>query len=381
MQKAMASPSLQIKQPINQRIRTFAFCLLSFVFCLFLSACGKVGAPIPPSRLSERASDLTAIQRGSVILLTWAPPALGNKESSSSYISQVDIYRLLEKPNQEPVLDEEDYEAEAQIVGTIDRATIEAQIKTIGNLQFSDAINLEQARANVRLRYAVRYVNKRGQQAAFSNTVAIEPIGLIAFAPTRLQVSKQEQDAITLEWNAPQSNTDGSTPPSIIGYNLYRAKANRKANGKPLNAEPITEFQFTDRTFQYKTEYIYFVRALSQGSNGLIESADSEIVSLTPIDTFAPAAPDSLSVASANGVISLFWSTSQSGDVVGYNVYRAESEDMAEWQKLTPQPSAAVTYRDERVIVDKQYFYRVTAVDKFKNESQPSKIVSETAHP
>ena len=375
------NPVLQQKQMRNQITRTFAVYLLPFVFYLFLSACGKVGAPISPSRLMERASDLTAIQRGSVILLTWSPPTLGNKESSSSYISQVNIYRLVEKPNQEPVLDEEDYEAEAQIIGTIDRATIEAQIKTIGNLQFSDAINLEQTRAKVRLRYAVRYVNKRAQQAAFSNTVSIEPIGLIAFAPTRLQVSKQEQDAITLEWNAPQSNADGSTPPSIIGYNLYRAKANRKTGGKPLNVEPITELQFTDRTFQYKTEYIYFVRSLSQGANGLIESADSEIVSITPIDTFAPAAPDSVSVASANGVISLFWSTSLSSDVVGYNVYRAEAEDAPEWQKLTPQPSAVVTFRDDRVIVNKQYYYRVTAVDKFKNEGQPSKIVSEMSHP
>jgi fibronectin type 3 domain-containing protein len=372
---------LQPKQTRLQRTTSFAFCLLPFAFCLFFSGCGKVGAPIPPIRLTERARDLAAIQRGAKILLSWSAPALGNKESSSSYIERVDIYRLIEKPNQEPVLDEDDYETEAKPVGSMDRATIEAQIQTLGNLQFSDMINLEQATANVRLRYAVRYVNKRGQQAAFSNSVAIEPVALIAASPTNLKIANQQQDAITLSWNAPESGTDGSSSATVVGYNLYRARANRRASAKPLNEEPITELQFTDRTFQYKTEYIYFVRALSQAANGLIESADSDALPITPTDTYAPAAPDSVSAASANGVISLFWSTSTSTDVIGYNVYRAESEDAAEWQKLTPQPSTAVTFRDERVVIDKQYFYRVTSVDKFKNESQPSKIVSETAHP
>ncbi len=377
----MASPTLHRKQTANHRLRIITFCLLPFYFCLFFSACGKVGAPVPPSRLIERAADLSALQRGSKLLLSWSAPALGNKETSSSYIARVDIYRLVEKPNQEPFLDEEDYEAEAQIIYSIDRATIEAQIKTLGNLQFSDPINLNQASPGMRLRYAVRYVNKRGQQAAFSNTVVIEPFALIVSAPTKLQLLKQEQDAVTLTWLAPESNTDGSPSAPVIGYNLYRARANRKAGGRPLNEEPITDLQFTDRSFQYKNDYTYFVRALVQGANGLIESADSEVISFTPLDTFAPAAPDSISAASANGVISLFWSSSASGDIVGYNVYRAESAEATEWQKITPQLSTAVTFRDERALIDKQYFYRVTAVDRFKNESQPSKIVSETAHP
>jgi fibronectin type 3 domain-containing protein len=69
--------------------------------------------------------------------------------------------------------------------------------------------------------------------------------------------------------------------------------------------------------------------------------------------------------------------------VVGYNVYRTDSADAADkdWVKLTAQPITTVTYRDERVVVDNVYFYRVTAVDKFDNESKPSRAVSEAAHP
>src|SRR5262249_1282513 len=143
--------------------------------------------------------------------------------------------------------DIEDYEIEAQVVYSMDRAQIEALVDTLGKLQFPDAVNVEQARANTRLRYAVRYVNKRGQKAAFSNTVSIEPMATVALPPTNLQ-AKATQDAVILEWNAPESSADGSTIP-IVGYNIYRTRSKNKiAMGKPLNAEPITELQFADRS-------------------------------------------------------------------------------------------------------------------------------------
>jgi len=40
-----------------------------------------------------------------------------------------------------------------------------------------------------------------------------------------------------------------------------------------------------------------------------------------------------------------------------------------------------VTYRDDRVTIDQVYYYKVSAVDRFNNESKPSRVVSETAHP
>jgi fibronectin type 3 domain-containing protein len=122
------------------------------------------------------------------------------------------------------------------------------------------------------------------------------------------------------------------------------------------------------------------VRALSQGANGTVESADSEMVSFRPVDKFAPEAPDPVSVASANGTISLFWPRSAERDVTGYNVYRSDA-DQKDWIRLNDQPLAAVTFHDDRVTVGRKYFYRVTAVDTFNNESAASGVVSETANP
>ena len=363
------------------------FALLLSVICVSLvsGACGKVGAPVAPVRLTERTNELSAIQRGSNVLLQWPAPSLGQKESSRSYIARANVYRFDEARDEEPVLDSDDYEAGAQLIGYLDRAKIEAQLKSLGHLEFTDAINLSNAGdlANRRLRYAVRYLNARDQAAAFSNTVAIEPATAVALPPTGLRVTAPAQDIVAISWSAPDANVDGTRPASIVGYNVYRRNADREAGGRALNSEPVTDTNFTDKDFQYETRYAYFVRSLSQGANGLVESADGEAATIKPVDEFAPLAPDPVSIASANGTVSLFWPTSPERDVVGYNVYRSDSADSADkdWTRLTPRPITAVTYRDERVVIDKLYFYRVTAIDRFNNESEPSRVVSETAHP
>jgi len=365
-------------------IQVYSFVSI-LIIALSSAACGKVGAPVAPARLSERTANLTAIQRGASVLLSWPPPALIQDESSRSYISRVEIYRLTELSDQEPVLDPDDYEDTAQVIGVMDRATIEGQAKAPGLLHFADAVNLTtlKRQAHTRLRYAVRYVNKRGQAAAFSNTVAVEPAPEIALPPVDLIAKANVQDAVTISWSPPAANVDGATPASVVGYNLYRRRARRDSGGELLTPEPLTVTSFTDTTFQYVADYVYFVRALSQGASGLIESSDSEPLSFRPIDTFAPTAPDPVSIASANGTISLFWPSSAERDVIGYNVYRANSEDSPDngWVKLNNEPLTAVTFRDDLVVIDQTYYYKVTAVDRFNNESARSRVIRETAHP
>jgi len=347
----------------------------------FSAACGKVGPPVAPTRLSERTAELAAIQRGSNILLTWPSPALIQNESSRSYVAKVEVYRLVERRDQEPVLDPDDYQQNAQVIGVMDRTTIEAQAKEPGLLHYTDSVSLTDS--NTRLRYAVRYFNKRGQSAAFSNTVAVEPIAAVASAPSRLTATSEAQDVVRISWTPPSTNVNQTSPASVVGYNIYRRPARREFGGEQLNAEPVSGTIFDDTKFQYLVEYTYFVRALSPGASGLIESADSELLSFKPVDTFPPAAPDPVSVASANGTISLFWPSSPEADVVGYNIYRSLSSDAPDnqWTKLNDEPSTKVTYRDELVVIDRTYFYKVTAIDRFNNESPSSRLVSETAHP
>jgi hypothetical protein len=362
---------------LKPRINTLT--LLVFITFSFVS-CGKVGPPVAPTRLSERTTELTAIQRGSNILLTWPSPTLIQDDSKRAYVARVEIYRLVERRDQEPVLDTDDYEQSAQVIGVLDRAAIETQAKAPGLLHFTDAVAL--TNSNTRLRYAVRYFNKRGQAAAFSNTVALEPIAAVASPPGDVIAKSEAQDVIRISWSPPISNVNQTSPASVVGYNVYRRLARRDFGGDLLNEEAISGTTFDDTKFQYLTEYTYYVRALSPGATGLVESADSESLSFKPVDTFAPAAPDPVSVASANGTISLFWPSSPEADVVGYNIYRSQSAETPdnEWKRLNDEPSTKVTYRDELVVIDQTYFYRVTAIDRFNNESARSRIVSETVH-
>ena len=387
-QSRCEEPRLKIKSPTspptksdckrNLKAIIFAFCLLPFAF-----SCGKVGAPVPPSRITERARELTVVQRGPVIFISWPAPPLVKQDSSVSYIERIDIYRLAERRDEPAVLDEDDFENLSQIIGFLDRETIEAQASN-GRLQFTDRIDLNRTSdlSSVRLRYAVRYVNRRGQMARFSATTAIEPALAIAMPPTGLSVKDQSQDRMEIVWSAPDANVDGARPASVVGYNIYRRQSRREEFGRPLNSDIVTETSFIDSSFRYEVEYVYAVRALSQGTTGLIESADSAPITFTPVDKFAPAAPDPVSIASANGTISLFWPRSQERDVTGYNIYRSETpDDEKSWVKLNEQPAEAVTFHDDRVTIGRKYFYRVTAIDQFNNESAPSRAVGETANP
>jgi hypothetical protein len=365
--------------------RSWFFVRVLVAAALSTTGCGKVGAPVPPTRLSERTSELAAIQRGGTILLTWPVPALVADQSSRLFISRVDIYRLTESRNQDPVLDPEDFADTAQIVAVLDRTAIEAQAKAPGHLQYVDPVNLSSIaqQPNTRLRYAIRYVNQRGQYGTFSNTVAIEPASGVAMPPADVAAKADSQDSITISWSSPNANVNGAKPASVVGYNVYRRNAKRPYVEDLLNGEPLTTTSFVDMKFQYQVEYVYTVRSLSQGANGLIESVDSEPFRFTPVDTFAPAPPDPVSIASSNGTISLFWPSSSERDVIGYYVYRATSSDTPDkdWTRMNDQPLTPVTFRDDLVVIDQTYYYRVTAVDRFNNESGRSRVVSETAHP
>src|SRR5690606_4099532 len=88
-------------------------------------------------------------------------------------------------------------------------------------MTYADA--LEFATQPVRLRYAVRFVNRSGQRAAFSNSLVVEPAAGIAGNPRELKLAPS-QEAIKLDWDAPAANVDGTTRVNLIGYNVYRSE-------------------------------------------------------------------------------------------------------------------------------------------------------------
>lgn len=351
--------------------------------CALATACGKVGAPQPPiGRAPVRPNQVTALQVGSTIRVSWLAPRLDLREDVSTAVRRADVYRLRQGRNETPVAFATEFELAADLIGFVDYDGLKSQLSTGDSVAFDDPLDPKQSAllSNTRFQYAVRYIDGRGRPQLLSNIVGIEPVPGIARPPTAIAVA-QAQDEVTLTWVPPTENVDGTVPAQVVGYNIYRAKPNAERLGRPLNDRIVTETRFVDRRFTYLTPYVYVVRSVSQAPDASVESSESERLAVTPRDTFAPIAPSNVTVASAGGVVSLFWPTNTEADVVGYVIQRTDGDpsDGSTWTKLTDKPINRTTFRDDKVRLGSRYAYRIVAVDRYGNESPSSAAVSETA--
>ncbi len=337
-------------------------------------SCGKRGVPLPPPERVQQRAEIAAFQRGNQVVLSWKMPARNASPGSVLHIASIDIFRLAEPLSSPLAVSEEEFASRSILIGSIPITNDDFGLKTI---TYRDT--LEFAGQPVRLRYAVRYVNASGQRAAFSNFFLLEPAARVASAPTSLSTSVA-QEAVTLSWTAPTQNVDGTTPPNIIGYNVYRSPSAREA-GRLLNQTPVSQTSFADRGFEFTKEYFYFVRAVSVGTGGEpVESSESPVVSVKPVDTFAPSAPTAITIAATPTTISIFFPPNLETDIAGYRIYRSTDPDRpkTEWEQLTKELLTPNTFVDDKVETGKTYYYYITATDKFGNVSSPSEVVNET---
>jgi fibronectin type 3 domain-containing protein len=225
-------------------------------------------------------------------------------------------------------------------------------------------------------------VNAAGQRAAFSNFLLIEPAARVAQPPTLLETGKEvAEDGVTISWQPPAANIDGSTPVNVLGYNVYRVDSSQSEPGQtPINTALISGTQYQDKNVKFGENYRYVVRSVSLGTEGAqVESLNSNALSVAPRDTFKPGPPADISVVAAPGRISLFFPANPEPDVVGYNVFRSTDANLPKdrWTKLNSALRTRTGYEDDKVESGKRYYYYLTAVDQAGNESGPSEVVSE----
>ena len=350
---------------------------LSLFLSVFLAACGKVGPPEAPLKREQlRTQELSVEQRGAHLILSFP-----YRRTPKTPLQRVDVYRLIEPLDAPMGLPEEIFSERASVVYSIMADDIPLERSGV---VYNDALSLKGDLQNKRYRYAVRMFNTAGQANDFSNYAMIEPLLNLAQPPAKL-AAKQAETKIEITWDPPEGNMNETSPANVAGYNIYRRQG---GSFNKINAEPLRDPCFVDRNFQFGADYQYVVRSLSfkPGSASLsesIESEDSPPLDHTPKDTFPPAPPKPVTIASINSMVSLFWPLSAEPDVVGYNVYRAEDESVPpeKWVKLNPELHKTASFRDDKVQVAKKYFYQITAVDAYGNESARSETVSETVAP
>lgn len=354
---------------------------LVFVAVIFTAVgCGKRRPPLPPvERVQQRTELLSGAQQGNEVILSWPAPRRNAPDSSVQSIRRIDVYRLAEKPGAPLGLTEDEFAARATLVGSV---TFE-QIQTAGDtLTYRDALEL--AGQPTRLRYALRYVNASGQRAAFSNFLTIEPAARIAQPPVLASTAKIAEDAITLTWEPPAANIDGSTPVNLLGYNVYRMdESQNELNQTPINSALVSGTTYSDRNFRFGQDYRYLVRSVSLGTGGAqVESLNSNTIPAQPRDVFAPAPPERPSIAPdpSFGRLAIFFAANKESDIAGYNIYRSTDPNLPKqsWTRLNQDLLTRTNYRDERVESGKTYYYYIVAVDNAGNMSQPSEVASET---
>lgn len=364
---------------MNQPLR--ALCLCVFVAGLIVIAgCGKRRPPLPPvERVQQRTELLSGAQQGNEVILSWPAPVRNAPDSSVQSIRRIDVYRLAEKPGAPLALTEEDFAARSTVVGSV---TFEQIMNAGDTLTYRDTLEL--GGQPTRLRYAIRYVNASGQRAAFSNFLSIEPAARIAQAPALATQAKLAEDAITLTWQPPAANIDGSTPVNLLGYNVYRMEESQTEPSQvPINSALISGTDYADKNFQFGNTYRYLVRSVSLGTGGAqVESLNSNSVEVEARDIFAPAPPERPSIAPdpSFGRLAIFFAANKEADIAGYNIYRSTDPNLPkdQWTKLNQSLLTRTTFQDERVESGKTYHYFLRAVDKSGNVSQPSEVGSET---
>ena len=348
------------------------------LLALFAIGCGKIGDPLPPiPRAPLVVEELRVEQQGTRLQLSFP----FTRTPRIARLQRMDVYRMTEGLGDAMGVTPEAFTTRASLV-----AAVPAEQLLIRNsaVHFTDPLDLKPTNRNVRYRYAVRLVNTNGMAADLSNYAVIRPLFDLAAAPGKPQTAQREKE-IEITWTPPAANENGTGPANVAAYHLYR-----RAGGEfvRINAEPLLAPRFVDREFQFGAAYEYAVSALSLLPNdanlaNAIESNRSEPLAYSPKDTFPPAAPTSVTIASINSSVSLFWPLNTETDVAGYNIYRAEDESTppAMWVRLNPQLHKTASFRDDRVMVGKKYFYQVAAVDTYGNESPRSEMVSEIVAP
>jgi fibronectin type 3 domain-containing protein len=359
-----------------------------FLFSIFPSACGAPGEPTPPAPVVPVAvADLTARQDGDGVQLSFTLPssAVGGAKLASP--PAVEVLRGALQTAGSP-----DYKT-FRVVDTIPGALVD-NYRSDGHVRFTDPIAPEETKAHAggTVAYLVRTRASQKRASADSNVVSVRVFPV----PERIASieARVTESAVELSWPVPVHTSAGAPLSAVTGYRIYRTESSpsaassstqelpRKKSDSP--ALPLASSEtnsYNDTSFNFDQTYVYAVRSVIQVEGNELESSESQPVTVTPRDTFPPAAPQGLVAALLPGatpgslVVDLSWSISLETDLAGYRVYRSEQEG-TRGQALNPELLPTPAIRDTSVESGHRYWYSVTAVDRAGNESAGSVSVA-----
>jgi hypothetical protein len=378
-------------KPISRRAKgvspastctTIAFALV------FISGCGAPGEPTPPSPpIPVAVTDLSAHQQGDGVEVTFSVPSKTIAGDRLPGTPAIEILRGSAKRDGSP--DAKSFRVVYTIPGAlVGNYVVERQVKFLDPIAPTEI----SAHAGEVWFYEVRTRLSQKRASADSNRVAVRVFPVPE--PVMTLTAHVTEKVIQLSWTAPPASPGPAPAMQISGYRVYRGEldpASVPAASKELSQtkweSPLSllaspeDTRYDDALFDFGKTYVYIVRSVGLAEGRPLESSDSNIVIVTPQDTFPPAAPQELVANVVPGavpdsaVVDLSWSINLETDLAGYRIYRSE-EDGVRGVLLTPDLLLAPAYRDTSVAPGQHYWYSVTAVDRVGNESAASTAIA-----
>lgn len=353
----------------GHRTETMGIGLALLIYLALTTGCAKIGEPHPPEvRIPKPAADLAAHQLADTILLKVTKPTENTDGSTVTTLASVDVYRLSGDRSAvlaAAALPDAEYAARAERILSIPSSRLADYVRG-DSIYIQDKLDGEDRSLiySQTRQYAVLFVNKKNQAAGFSNKVTFAPV-VIPPAPSGLS-AVLEEDCIRLKWNAPLENMDGSKPPRIAGYKIFKAEGSAEFPPEPIHADLVQGTVFEDRSFEFDKTYRYAIRTVGSAQNPYAESLPSEILSVETRDTFPPSPPENFHAIRQEGSIILLWAPSSSPDVAGYRIYRQDKTSAA---RVLLQKELITVFNHRDAQPEGHGSYAIQAIDTHGNES------------
>ena len=403
MNNRRGAQALRLSRAFHTRRRSiFQRPIFIAVLAVIPGGCASPGEPIerkPPVPLA--VSDLAGTQSGNSVVLAFTLPQDTTDRRPLAQPPAIEIYRNFESATGTAAPPVPAVPAHPELLVTIPSAMVD-RYATQGRIRYVDSLNASdftQHPDSIAV-YVVRTRASAKKESANSNPASLR----LYPAPTPIEDAKAEitRSGIQITWTPPRDTPVGPVPP-IVAYRIYRATTPQgTVSSAPAASEPniptpneervqlrsiftkIGETEspdYLDVQTQTGNEYTYSVRSVVQYSAEALESADSNLVSITARDVFPPRAPAGLVVvvvpAGPEGParLDLSWAIGSETDVAGYNVYRSEQAGTL-GTRLNAELLATPVFRDMTAVPGQRYFYSVTAVSRSGAESPASGAVS-----
>lgn len=329
---------------LNSRWRPLVFACVPL---LFQCGCGYIAEPLPPLlNIPARGENLTAVERGPNIIAHVTLPTYTTEGVLLKQSVRLDL-RVGLKPT-----------------GAFNADAWAAAAKATGGAITADGIAEYKIPATEwigkQVLVAVRIVGANGRDAGWSSPVEVTVIPPLD-QPRDLRAEAVPQ-GVRLAWQAAgNSFTILRRGPQETDY---------KAVGQSAKSEYI------DASAEFGKHYSYLVQSMAKAGEGEAQSELSAEVTITPVDTFAAAAPAGLTAVPSTASIELVWERNTEPSVTAYRVYRAVGGGPLE---LLADGQVLPAYSDHKIESGKTYRYAVSAVKSNKIESKLSEPVEASA--